>query len=106
MGLEQYRSMMGVLGSTYLTERMFSAMDKDNGGFIDLNEYLAYNDVIAHGTVQEKRNQNFRMFNLVQDSTVTYDEFESFVIKILDMYSRTVSEKGIIRSLNSKSPLI
>ena len=93
LNLEQYRQMMGVLGETYLTERMFSAMDQDNDHAISLEEYLSYNDVISNGTTIEKREQNFRMLNQNKDSTVTYSEFEDFVLKILDMYSRSVSEK-------------
>ena len=54
MNLEQYRLMMGVLGETYLTERMFSAMDHDGDYAITLEEYLSYNDVISNGTTIEK----------------------------------------------------
>ena len=67
-----------------------------NNGTIELSEYLTYHDVISNGTLNEKRDQNFRMFNLDQDSRVTYQEFESFTAKILDMYSRTnLEEIGI-----------
>ena len=41
----------------------------------------------------KNREQNFRMLNDNKDSIVTYNEFEDFVLKILDMYSRSVSEK-------------
>jgi hypothetical protein len=85
--------MMGVLGNTFMTERMFQAMDKDKDNYIDLEEYLTYNDIISNGDVKEKREQNFTMLNDNRDSVVTYDEFEEFVFKILDMYSRTISEK-------------
>lgn len=54
MSLDQYRRMMGVLGSTHMTKRMFFAMDKDKDNFIDLEEYLTYNDIILNGTVKEK----------------------------------------------------
>lgn len=93
MTLQQYKLMMGVLGDTFLTERMFHAMDKDKDHLIDLEEYLTYNDVISNGTTREKREQNFTMLNDDKDNFVTYEEFEGFVIQILDMYSRTVSEK-------------
>lgn len=93
MNLDQYKMMMGVLGNTFLTERMFHAMDTDRDKTIDLNEYLTYNDIISHGSVKEKRDQNFTMLNDNKDLIVTYEEFEDFVIRILDMYSRTVSEK-------------
>lgn len=93
MTLEQYKRMMGVLGNTYLTERMFWAMDRDNDKFIDLEEYLTYNDIILNGTIAQKREQNFAMINDNKDTLISYEEFETFVIRILDMYSRTVSEK-------------
>ena len=93
MTLEEYRKMMGVLGNTFMTERMFHAMDKDKDNVIDLNEYLSYNDIILNGSVKEKREQNFTMLNENKDSVVSYKEFEDFVFKILEMYSRTVSEK-------------
>jgi Ca2+-binding EF-hand superfamily protein len=93
MTLDNYRMMMGVLGNTFMTERMFQAMDKDKDNFIDLEEYLTYNDIISNGNIKEKREQNFAMLNDNKDSVVTYDEFEQFVFNILDMYSRTISEK-------------
>lgn len=107
MNLNQYKLMMGVLGNTFLTERMFHAMDKDKDELIDLEEYLTYNDVISYGSTREKREQNFNMLNDNKDSVVTYDEFKGFVIQILDMYSRTASEKinaseGMIRDIFDK----
>jgi Ca2+-binding EF-hand superfamily protein len=93
MNLDQYKTMMGVLGNTFLTDRMFLAMDTDGDKLIDLDEYLTYNDIITHGSVKEKRDQNFNMLNDNKDLVVSYEEFENFVIQILDMYSRTVSEK-------------
>jgi hypothetical protein len=93
MTFDNYRMMMGVLGNTFMTERMFQAMDKDKDNVIDLEEYLTYNDIISNGNIKEKREQNFAMLNDNRDSVVTYDEFEQFVFNILDMYSRTISEK-------------
>lgn len=93
MTLDQYRAMMGILGDTFMAERMFKAMDTDKNGTITLEEYLNFNNVISNGSIKEKRQQNFSMFQEDLKPQVTYLEFENFVIQTLDMYSRSVSEK-------------
>jgi len=45
------------------------------------------------GQSRKNREQNFAMLNDNRDSVVSYDEFEEFVFRIMDMYSRAVSEK-------------
>jgi hypothetical protein len=50
MNEERFKTMMGVLGRTYMTERIFFAMDKDDDHNIDIGEYLDYFDVMINGT--------------------------------------------------------
>ncbi|CAI2385000.1 unnamed protein product [Moneuplotes crassus] len=107
ISLEQYRRMMGILGNTYFTERMFSAMDQNKNNKIDLEEYITYNNVILNGTISEKREQNFSMIDDNTDAVVTKEEFQKFVINILDMYSkadreRIESNKGMIDEVFEK----
>ena len=45
---------MGVLGRTYLSERIFAAMDTDKNGMISLGEFLDYYDIMLNGTQTEK----------------------------------------------------
>lgn len=64
--------MIGVFGNTFLTERIFQAMDKENDKVINLDENLTYNGVIVNGTIREKREQNVMMLNENKYSVVTY----------------------------------
>lgn len=50
MDSASFREMIGVLGNFELSERMFSAIDEDNDGFITLEQYLVYNDKLNNGT--------------------------------------------------------
>lgn len=54
MTKEMFKTMMGIIGQTYFTTRMFEVMDEDNSGTISLGEYLNYNDILMHGTEEEK----------------------------------------------------
>jgi hypothetical protein len=39
---------------SFLADRMFHVMDKDNNGFISLDEYLSYIDIMMYGDEDEK----------------------------------------------------
>ena len=64
MTREQFKNMMGVIGETYFARRMFSVIDKDDSETITLDEYLTYNDVLMHGTEEQKHKQNFKMLDI------------------------------------------
>lgn len=54
MDLNSFKDMLGILGNFYLSERMFAAIDTDHDGYISLENYLVYNDVLSNGTAKEK----------------------------------------------------
>ena len=54
MTQKMFKNMMGVIGETYFATRMFEVIDEDNSGTISLGEYLNYNDILIHGTEDEK----------------------------------------------------
>ena len=41
---------MGMLGNFYVSDRMFTAIDRDSDGLISLEDYLVYNDILSYGT--------------------------------------------------------
>lgn len=48
---------MGIIGIeslSFLCDRMFNVMDKDKDGYITLDQYLNYTDVLLNGTEEEK----------------------------------------------------
>jgi hypothetical protein len=57
MSLKQYRDSLGLIGMqslSFLADRMFHVMDKENKGYISLDEYLSYIDIMMYGNEDEK----------------------------------------------------
>ena len=62
--------------------------------------FLDYNDILMHGTDEEKQEQNFRMMDLEGVGHISFAVFKKFVIKAMDMYSVAL----LNRSKGSHSP--
>lgn len=57
---------MGIIGIeslSFLCDRMFNVMDKDNDGYITLDQYLNYIDVLLYGSEEEKLRQSFELLD-------------------------------------------
>lgn len=54
MDLNHFKEMLGILGNFYISERIFAAIDLDRDGYITLEDYLVYNDILNYGTTKEK----------------------------------------------------
>lgn len=67
--------MMGVLGGYYLSERMFAAIDENGDGYISLEEYINYFDILTHGSGSERNLYTFRTLDLSGKGKVTYRDF-------------------------------
>jgi len=50
MDLSSFKETMGIIGNFQISDRMFAAMDDDKDGFISLEEYLVYYDILSYGT--------------------------------------------------------
>lgn len=44
---------------SFLADRMFQVMDKRKKGYITLDEYLSYIDIMMYGNEEEKLKQSF-----------------------------------------------
>ena len=66
MELEQnaFKQMLGFIGDSFLGERLFYVVKKENRDKIGLIEYLIYNDVIYYGEPEEKHINSFKMMDL------------------------------------------
>ena len=54
---KNYRESLGIIGIeslSFMCDRMFKIMDKDKDGFILLQEYLNYLDIMLYGSDEEK----------------------------------------------------
>lgn len=66
MELEQsaFQQMLGFIGDSFLGERLFYVVKKENRMTITLLDYLVYNDVIYYGSAEEKFINSFKMMDL------------------------------------------
>lgn len=50
MDLQSFKEILGIIGNFQISDRMFAAIDDDRDGYITLEDYLVYNDILSHGT--------------------------------------------------------
>lgn len=81
---------MGMESLSFLCDRMFSIMDKNKKGFIKLNHYLNYFDVMLHGTEDEKMHQSFELLDVKGEGKITLEEFRNIVISFAQMWSNAL----------------
>jgi EF hand len=72
---------------------MFAAIDDDQDGLISLEEYLVYNDKIAHGTTQEKNFITFKMIDITNSGRVSFDDFKLFWSYFIQLYGEALQTK-------------
>ena len=53
--MHSFQEMIGQLGNTFLCERMFYTMADKGREAISLKGFLDYNDILMHGTEEEKQ---------------------------------------------------
>ena len=88
MELEQsaFQQMLGFIGDSFLGERLFYVVKKENRETIGLLEYLVYNDVIYYGSPEEKFINSFKMMDLEGQGQITLNSFIEFWKQFFKMY--------------------
>jgi hypothetical protein len=85
---------MGILGSTFLGNRLFyviSKKSKDN--LITVEDYLVYHDIIYYGTSDEKNKISFLMLDLEATGHITLETYENFWLQQMTMYGELINVK-------------
>jgi Ca2+-binding EF-hand superfamily protein len=69
---------------------MFHVMDKDLKGYISLNEYLYYIDIMMYGSEDEKLVQSFQLLDLRGNGEITFEDFNKIVHSFAKMWSAAI----------------
>lgn len=102
MNLKQYRDSLGLIGMqslSFLADRMFLVMDRDNKGYISLDEYLCYIDIMMYGSEDEKLVQSFQLLDLRQKGEITFEDFNKIVHSFAKMWSAAIGTPSKLLSL-------
>jgi Ca2+-binding EF-hand superfamily protein len=83
--------MLGVLGNYMMSDRIFSAIDRDGKGKISLEDYLVYNEVVSHGSQTEKNMLTFKVIDVRRRGRVDLNEFKEFWLLFLELCSQVLN---------------
>ena len=81
---------MGPLGLEHtrlISDRIFVVMNKSKSGLVSLQEYLEYMDILMHGTQNEKLYQSYRLITQDKSSSISYNEFEIYLVSVWKMHN-------------------
>ena len=85
--------MMGMIGQSFIGQRIFEVLLKDGSNSIELTDYVSYYDVIYHGIQSEKNLISFKMLDLSRSGRITFDTYEQFWKQFLLMYGELMNLK-------------
>ena len=96
--------MLGFLGKSFIGARMFAVIKKSpESDTISLCDYLIYQDIVQHGTDQEKNLISFKMLDMSNSGQVSWKTYEEFWSNFLYMYGEMFSYKVEIDESNRES---
>eukprot|EP01105_Mastigella_eilhardi_P002573 TRINITY_DN1321_c0_g2_i1.p1 TRINITY_DN1321_c0_g2~~TRINITY_DN1321_c0_g2_i1.p1 ORF type:complete len:176 (-),score=64.83 TRINITY_DN1321_c0_g2_i1:109-636(-) len=79
-----------------LADQVFDSFDRDKNGYMDLDEYLTMMGVTHGGTVQQKLNASFDLFDKNGDGTLSRDEIREMFILIIKQ-KRVAQGKPVVK---------
>jgi Ca2+-binding EF-hand superfamily protein len=73
-----------------MSDRIFSAIDRDGKGLISLEDYLVYNEILSHGSQSEKNMLTFKVIDVRRRGRVSLPEFKEFWQLFLELHSQVL----------------
>ena len=90
MHKEQFRLFFGLLGqgsNPFLSDRIFKMADQDQDNHITFDEFATIIDIYQNGTVEEKNEFSFSLFDENQDGYVTLEDMYIVMKKFMFHWS-------------------
>ncbi|KAH3756045.1 hypothetical protein Pelo_12164 [Pelomyxa schiedti] len=82
-----------------LADKVFESFDRDGSGFMDVREYLAMMGVTHGGTLEQKLEASYQLFDKDGDGRVTRDE-------VREMFIMVVKQKRVARTGGSTASVV
>lgn len=90
MTKENFRESLGLLGlepGCFLADRLFAALDENNDGFLDFDDFLKYLNTLINGFDKEKAALSFKIIDNEKKGKITYSDIENMMMGISDLWN-------------------
>lgn len=87
---ENFRESLGLLGlepGCFLADRIFVALDENNDGFLDYDDFLKYLNTLTNGFDKEKAALSFKIIDNEKKGKITYSDIENMMMGISDLWN-------------------
>jgi Ca2+-binding EF-hand superfamily protein len=105
MHKEQFRLFFGLLGqgtNPFLSDRIFQMADTDQDQHIQFSEFATIIDIYQHGTVEEKNEFSFSLFDENIDGEINFNDMYRVMKKFMSHWSTL---QGLQTSVDKKELL-
>lgn len=87
---ESFRDSLGLLGlepGCFLADRIFNALDEDNDGVLNYDDFLSYLNILINGAEREKAALSFKIIDNEKKGKITYKDIEDMMIGISNLWN-------------------
>ena len=79
VSLDGFRELIGSIGQSFIGERIFNVICRPGNNYIEIQDYLIYQDKIHNGTEDEKNDISFRMLDRKKKGQITIEDYTYFI---------------------------
>jgi len=90
----QFKQILDGVMHPDLADKVFESFDRDNSGTMDVREYLAMMGVTHGGTLEQKLNASFELFDKDASGDLSRDEIKEMFVMIVKQKKRAASQKS------------
>ncbi|CAB3380635.1 Hypothetical predicted protein [Cloeon dipterum] len=90
--LNEFAEYLTMTSESEFISKMFNLMDKDNNGFVSFREFFELFVIFKKGSVEDKSDLLFDMYDIDQNGELSKEEFISMLKSLLDIAKVEVAE--------------
>jgi Ca2+-binding EF-hand superfamily protein len=85
-----------------MADRMYTVMDRNRNGYLQLHDYLSYIDVMMYGDEEERLIQSFELMDIRGQGEITFAEFRNIINSFAQMWSAALGQPTPVNLIHFK----